>query len=69
MSEGPIKRERAAWKPVEVSTPAAHRVCFRRTDGRGYCGRTSAKAMTLVLSEVVCADCLAARRADGKAVA
>jgi hypothetical protein len=64
VSEGPISRERAAWKPLQVSTPDNARVCFN-VEGRGYCGRTSAKERTGDWSKVVCWDCVAAALADG----
>ena len=64
MSEGPIKQERDGWKPLQVSTPDSHRVCFDRK-GRGYCGRTSAKERTSSWRKVVCWDCIAAALADG----
>lgn len=68
MSEGPIKRERDAWKPKEVSTPDAHRVCMVSEPGskRSYCGRSKASRVGLVTdwADVECADCDACRRAD-----
>lgn len=63
MSDGPIKAERAAWKPQRVSTTDASRVCFS-VKGRGYCGRTSAKTRTTSWRDVVCWDCVAAALAD-----
>lgn len=66
MSEGPIKRERDAWKPPVVSTTDAARVCkSTRQKGRGYCGRkaTGAKVATEWV-DVECTDCEAAYRAD-----
>lgn len=68
MSEGPIKREREAWKPPVVSTTAKDRVCadgkgLNATLGKSYCGRSSAKRVE-EWAEVTCADCHAARRAD-----
>lgn len=65
MSEGPIKRERAAWAPRDVSTPDASRVCKATRESRGYCGRTKTKARVEDWAEVTCADCFAAARADG----
>lgn len=62
MSEGPIKRERDAWKPVEASTPDVQRVCMG-VKGRGYCGRRSGRLVG-DWAAVSCADCIAARRAD-----
>lgn len=64
MSEGPIKQWRESHKPARVSTPDAHRVCAQMTKDRGYCGR-KLKAAATDWSGVTCADCLAARRADG----
>ncbi len=65
MSEGPIKREREAWKPLAVSTTNAARVCApSATVGRGYCGRRSAPVSRASLDEVTCADCIAALVAD-----
>lgn len=63
MSEGPIKKERDSWKPLQVSTPDNRRVCFN-VKGRGYCGRTSAKSRTDDWSKVECWDCVAAALAD-----
>ncbi len=68
MSNGPIQRERDAWKPLEVSTSDRARVCFD-VKGRGYCGRSSSKERMSVWSKVSCADCLAAARADEVEVA
>lgn len=65
MSEGPIKREREAWKPTTVSTPDAHRVCKSHHERGTYCGRVSARRRTNDWTEVVCADCVAAANADG----
>ena len=68
MSEGPIKRERNAHKPVIVSTPSNKRVCARGgidpEPGRGYCGRHGVK-LADSWSKVTCTDCRAAHRADG----
>lgn len=64
MSAGPIAQERASHKPEKVSTPDAHRVCFKSLlSDKGYCGRT-AKAAYDEWSKVTCSDCHAARRAD-----
>lgn len=63
MSEGPIKRERDAHRPVKVSTPDAHRVCAK-SEARGYCGRASKKLVER-WAQVTCTDCRAAYRADG----
>lgn len=69
MSEGPIKREREAWKPVPASTPDARRVCFKSLlERRGYCGRVPQVSFD-DWGKVTCADCLAARRADVQAAA
>lgn len=69
MSEGPIRRERAAWKREPVSTTDAARVCMAGRDstaGRSYCGRVNVKnARVHDWAEVVCWDCLAAAIADG----
>lgn len=67
MSEGPIAKERAAWKAPIVSTSDSGRVCMR-AKGRGYCGRTSSKTLAVAWAKVTCADCRAAARADGKEI-
>ena len=64
MSEGPIKREREAYKPPIVSTTNAARVCIRAMGtGRALCGRRSAP-LTDEWAKTTCADCVAAARAD-----
>ncbi len=68
MSAGPIKDERDAWAPKQVSTAGGERVCMRTKSGRGYCGRSSAKTLATSWAGVVCADCRAAARADGQNV-
>lgn len=65
MSAGPIKAEREGFRRPDVSTPNNVRVCKRGEGRAGYCGRISAKTMTDSWAEVVCADCIAAGRADG----
>lgn len=66
MSEGPIKRERDAWKPITVSTTDAARVCMATKErGRGYCGRAAkGSKVTAEWADVECSDCVAAFRAD-----
>jgi len=69
VSAGPIRREREAFgKRPPVSTTAKDRVCaagtgLNATLGHGYCGRGSAPTVD-DWSDVTCADCHAARRAD-----
>lgn len=64
MSDGPIKRERDAHRPVKVSTPDARRVCAK-TEARGYCGRSKNVKLADRWADVTCTDCRAAYRADG----
>lgn len=65
MSEGPIKRERDAWKPPSVSTSTSARLCFANTVTSSYCGRRPLQGhRTTNWDDVTCADCHAARRAD-----
>lgn len=66
MSEGPIKRQRDAWKPPVVSSTDADRVCMAHPPVfRPYCGRKKRPAVTSEIQEVTCADCLTAMRAEG----
>lgn len=64
MSEGPIKRERAAWLPPEKSTKGNARVCMKAQTRPTYCGRKNSKTES-VWRFVSCEDCRAAARADG----
>lgn len=65
MSEGPIKQWWDSHKPPRVSTPDAHRVCFKKLLAqKAYCGRVP-KVADDDWAEVTCADCQAAYRADG----
>lgn len=68
MSEGPIKRERDAWKPPKVSSTDTERVCYQKLGHKAYCGR-QAKVAFDDWSKVTCSDCLAAKRADDEAAA
>lgn len=63
MSEGPIKHARDAWRPRQVSTTDAERICAPNFDtGRSVCGRKNKR--TAEWAGVTCADCHAAARAD-----
>lgn len=67
MGDGPIRAERDAWKPPRVSTTDVDRVCFIIPPARrAYCGRRTPKATTPNLTDINCADCEAALRADGR---
>jgi hypothetical protein len=67
MSEGPIKRERDAWKPPVVSTGTA-RTTIHAYGGpmRAYCGRKGGVTGAIIgtFEQVTCSDCLAAQEAD-----
>lgn len=67
MSEGPISKERAARHVGAISTPDNVRVCMRNPDTkRAYCGRKVHKGLVQSWASVVCSDCRAAARADGR---
>jgi len=69
MSAGPIKAWRDAHKPDKVSTPDAHRVCFKPVKSeKAYCGRKP-KAAVIEWPKVTCSDCHAAHRADSAVAA
>lgn len=69
MSEGPIKAWWESHRPAKVSTTDSERVCLATEKrDRGYCGRTAkGDKVTTEPSDVVCADCIAAWRADHQA--
>lgn len=66
MSAGPIAQDRRGHVVPAASTNATARVCAAGdTQGRGYCGRkATGSKVTTDWAAVVCADCMAARRAD-----
>lgn len=65
MSEGPIKRERAAWEPARGTRPSASLHFAADKPASSYCGRKGVKlALTNELAGITCSDCLAALRAD-----
>lgn len=66
MSEGPIKRERAAWEPKRVTTKprdSVHALGPQRL--RTMCGRRTDTSSLGTVAAVTCSDCQAALRADG----
>jgi len=65
MSEGPIKRERAAWEPPRVSTKpgSSTHLATTITESGVLCGRRVAPSL-VVTTAPTCADCAAAERAD-----
>lgn len=66
MSEGPIKRERAAWEPKRVTTKpreSVHHLGNQRL--RTLCGRRTDTCSLGSVVAVTCSDCRAALRADG----
>lgn len=67
MSSGPIAAERAARQTGFSSTPDNVRVCMRNPTTRlAYCGRKVNKGLVQDWAAVVCTDCRAAARADGR---
>lgn len=63
MSDGPIKRERAAWAPAKATVTTATRICAPNIGtGRTMCGRRGKRTGTW--DQVTCPDCEAAARAD-----
>jgi hypothetical protein len=69
VSEGPIKRERAAWAPPAVTTTSAERICMVAVlSRRTTCGRKPEKTHQATNWDyVTCSDCKAAARADKEA--
>lgn len=67
MSEGPIKAEREGRRVDAISTPDNVRACMRNPDTQNaYCGRKKHKGIVQVWADVICSDCRAAARADGR---
>lgn len=64
MSDGPIKREREAWKPPK-SIPIADRLHARSDNPkRAYCGTSDRPEYAPNPTTVTCPNCQAAIRAD-----
>lgn len=70
MSEGPIKRERDAWKPPVVSSGTRALTAHARSSVpfRAYCGRKAGPNVVIGPPESAdCSDCRAAIAADAEA--
>jgi hypothetical protein len=72
VSEGPIKRERAAWLPPNVANGSKKDTVHAAgiMSGKTYCGRKSGSLLVNYVPgahgwiNVTCFDCLAGHKAD-----